>query len=255
VANARQRDEEMPPPTVGELIVFSLWRFVLGVLCRTGDLVLLLLRPRLLRPYLALWAAEKVDSPYRWPRSFDAALALRQSGQERRELLYGEGPLCTAVWLLWRAGVSAGSHVLDLGAGRGRVLLAARWLGAKASGLELRADHVARASPLLAHAGAQLTVGDAMRADLTGITHVFLNWCAFSDATQRRIAERLMTGAESLRVIAVTQPVPGFEVRARLFGLFTWGPERAFLCTRARARSSARSQQTDAVETEALKPR
>ena len=92
------------------LILIRLYAMLLDVLSRLGDLAVLLWRPRLLLPYLGLWL---------------------------REAMYGETPVHTALWLFWKAGLGKGGQLVDLGAGRGRTLLAARWLGAGARGVEL----------------------------------------------------------------------------------------------------------------------
>jgi SAM-dependent methyltransferase len=204
---------------------------VFSALARLLDLLALAFRPRLLRAYFAVWWAELLESPYRWPRSFDAVMEVKASRQRLRELMYGEAPVFTSAWLLWRAGVRKGSRVLDLGAGRGRVLIGARWLGAGATGLELHPPHVQAVAPALARIGAALLAADAMEADWGQPTHVFLNWCAFSDETKKRIIERLAALPEGTRAIAVTRPIedPRFRAVSRHRCLFTWGTERAWV--------------------------
>jgi len=223
-----QRLSEELTLTRWERLVIVGTQLLLGLIARTLDCVLLLFRPSLLRPYGAVWWAQLLASPYGWPRSFEAVRLVKQSGQSLRELMYGEAPLFSAVWLLWRAGVGRGSRVLDVGAGRGRVLLAARWLGAEATGLELRPEHVTPVQRVLAKAGARLQVGDALQADLGSPTHVFLNWCAFGPATRTRLTRRLAVLPSGTRVIAAVAPVedPAFRLLRRTHALMTWGPER-----------------------------
>src|SRR5262249_52646911 len=151
----------------------------------------LLPRPRLLWAYLRLWGAELWKSPYRWPRSFEARRVVAASGQTLRELMYGEVLVSTCVYLLKRAGVGRGSLLMDVGAGRGRALLAARYRGAQALGIELWEPHVQAMAPALQRAGATLECGDAVKADYAQATHVLLNWCAFSDETKSRLTARL----------------------------------------------------------------
>jgi hypothetical protein len=211
--------------------VVQLWALVLGLVTRLTDALLLLVRPALWRPYAGLWLAERLRSPYRARRSFEVVRALQSTGQRLRELIYGETPLLSALWVFRRAGVGPGSRVVDLGAGRGRVLLAARWLGAHAHGVELLASHVTSTARFLAPAGITLVQGDAGEADLTDATHVFTNWLALTPETKARLVERLRTCAPGTRVLTVMHPIeaPGF---VRLSGhtvLFTWGLERVWI--------------------------
>ncbi len=210
-----------------ERLVVSLVAFFISVFGRVTDLALLLLRPSLLRPYLAVWAAEIRASPYRWPRSFEALRATKQAGQTIRELMYGEVLLASAVFVFWRAGVRRGSRFVDLGAGRGRALLAARWLGAEARGVELLRAHVRAVEGAMVRAGARLEVGDAAEADLSEATHLFLNWCAWRSETKLRMRERIERCRPGTRVVAVTRPIEGsqfFRVSAWPV-LFSWGFE------------------------------
>ncbi|RKH66560.1 class I SAM-dependent methyltransferase, partial [Corallococcus aberystwythensis] len=86
---------------------------VIAVVLRATDLLLLLPRPRLLKPYLGLWWQRILWTPYRARRTFEIARALQASGQQFRELMYGETPLVTALWFLRKAGVGRGSRVVD----------------------------------------------------------------------------------------------------------------------------------------------
>ncbi|WP_235685264.1 class I SAM-dependent methyltransferase [Corallococcus silvisoli] len=214
-----------------ERLSLQLQGVVIAVVLRVTDLLLLLFRPRLLRPYLGLWWQRILRTPYRARRTFEMARVLQASGQSFRELMYGETPLVTALRFLKQAGVGPGSRVVDLGAGRGRVLLAARWLGAGAHGVELLADHVARVEPWLRPAGITLTVGDMTREPLTDATHVFCNWVAFSPETKARLVSHLRTCSPGTRIITVTRPIlaEGFTRQVHHWMLFTWGFEKVWL--------------------------
>ncbi|QSQ11999.1 class I SAM-dependent methyltransferase [Myxococcus landrumensis] len=218
----------MPLP---QMVAVRVWSVLLEVITRLGDLLVLVLRPRLVPPYLSLWLREALASPYRARRSFDVVRVLHASGQHFRELIYGETPIHTAVWLFKKSGLTSASRLVDLGAGRGRVLLAARWLGAQALGIELLERHVTLASGLVNRAGAELRQGDATQADLGDATHVFINWTALSPETRERIVERLRTCRPGTRVLTVTRPVegPGFTLLSQHSLLFTWGVERVWI--------------------------
>ncbi|MFP2925803.1 class I SAM-dependent methyltransferase [Pyxidicoccus sp. 3LG] len=213
------------------LVFIRVWTMLLELLTRFADLFVLALRPWLLSPYLGLWLREGLASPYRVRRSFELARLLNASGQSFHELMYGETPLFTGVWLFRKAGLGKGAQLVDLGAGRGRTLLAARWLGARARGVELLPGHVLLASGPLTKAGAELVVGDAMQADLQDATHVFTNWTALAPETRARLVERFRTCRPGTRIVTVTRPVEaeGFTVLSRHRMLFTWGLEHVWI--------------------------
>jgi hypothetical protein len=215
-------------------LALVLQTLVFAFLQRATDLLLLVVRPSLLRPYLAIWWAERRRSPYRARRSFEVVRALRQTDQRFRELIYGEIPLLTAVLAFRRAGVRRGSRLVDLGAGRGRALIAARWLGAEVRGIELLEAHVTPVAPALARAGIALELGNMLEADLSSATHVFSDWVAFSSETKARLVTRLRTCASGTRVIVVRQPLedPAFAPRSRRWMLFTWGVEPVWIYER-----------------------
>ncbi|MFP2906199.1 class I SAM-dependent methyltransferase [Pyxidicoccus sp. 3LFB2] len=217
--------------SLSTLILIRLYSILLDVLTRLGDLAVLVWRPRLLVPYLGLWLREALVSPYRLRRSFEVTRLLQASGQTFNELMYGETPVHTALWLFRKAGVGEGSRLVDLGAGRGRTLLAARWLGARALGVELLQSHVALALRPLKRAGAELVMGDATQADLQDATHVFTNWTALSQETRARLVERFRTCRPGTRILTVTRPVDaeGFTVLSRHRLLFTWGLEQVWI--------------------------
>ncbi|MDY7227977.1 class I SAM-dependent methyltransferase [Hyalangium rubrum] len=212
-------------------LALQLQVLVFSIVIRLTDLLLLLWRPRLLRPYLAIWWAEVRHTPYRARRSFEVIRALKTTGQRFRELIYGETPLMTALYVFKRAGVGPGSRLVDLGAGRGRVLIAARWLGAETRGVELIADHVTRVEAPLRAVGITLTVGDMLQTELGDATHVFTNWLALSPETKARLIERLRTCGPGTRIVTVTRPIEaeGFVRRSRHLMLFTWGIETVWV--------------------------
>jgi hypothetical protein len=214
-----------------ERLALQLQVWVFSIVIRLTDVLLLLWRPRLLRPYLGLWWQELVHTPYRARRTFEVVRALKATGQRFRELIYGETPLLTAITVFKRAGVGPGSRLVDLGAGRGRVLLAARWLGAEARGVELLADHVTRVAPRLQAVGLTLTVGDMTREELGDATHVYTNWLALTPETKTRLIERFRTCRPGTRFITVTRPIEaeGFVRLSRHWRLFTWGVEAVWI--------------------------
>ena len=208
-------------------LALQLQVLVFGIVIRFTDVLLLLWRPRLLPAYLRIWWAELRHTPYKARRTFEVVRALKATGQRFRELIYGETPLITAVPTFKRAGVGPGSRLVDLGAGRGRTLIAARWLGAEVLGVELLADHVARVEAPLRAVGITLTVGDMTQTELGEATHIFTNWVALSPETKARLIERFRTCKPGTRIITVTRPIEaeGFVPLSRHWRLFTWGVE------------------------------
>ncbi len=215
-----------------QMIAIRAMNLVIEAVGRVLDTAVLLVRPRLLWAYLRLWGAEIWKSPYRWPRSFEARRVVQASGQTLRELMYGEVLVSTCAYVLARAGVGPGSMLVDVGAGRGRALLAARLRGARARGIELWEPHVRAMAPALERVGAALEAGDAAQADYSDATHVLLNWCAFSDETKERLTARLLeTARPGTRLIAVTHPAQGerFRTISTHTTLFSWGFEKVFV--------------------------
>ena len=221
-------DSELTP---FQSFAISLWALLCKLICRTLDAVFLLIRPPLIRTYAGLWLAEWRRSPYRWPRAFEAVRTLQQAGQTAREAMYGEAPLFTAVWIFRRSGMTDQSSLLDLGAGRGLPLLAARWLGARARGVELLPSHVESTAALLAKAGAVLEAGNAQTVEMGEATHVFLNWVGMSPETRAKVVERVVTARPGARFLAVSIPVEHARVKTifstRAF--FTWGLARVYV--------------------------
>lgn len=228
------------------------WRFwyeraqvlALNVVFRMLDLALLVCRPRLLVAYLSMWRAELRYNPYCWPKSFEAVRRAQAAGQSLREYMYGETPLVTGLWIFWRAGVRRTSHVYDLGAGRGRALLAARWLGARATGIELWPEHVRASAHAMRWAGAEMRNADAACTDLHTATHVFLPWTGIEPATRARWETHLATQLSgTARIIAIDYPVRIVDcaTQVQLSPWFTWGPASVWIQTRGASRPPVES--------------
>jgi SAM-dependent methyltransferase len=225
--NARAEDDA---PGVLDLFWIQLYAACTGVLLRVADLCVLAPRPRLLRAYLRLWRARVEESPFPM-RTFEKVQDARRRGVSVRELVYGETPVWTARRLLGAAGVTRDSVVLDLGAGRGRALLGARSLGARARGVDVLDSHVERANAALDGTGARVERADAAHARLDDATHVYLTWTCLSPATRARVVQHLRGCAPGTRVVTLSEPIEdeAFVVERALVGWFTWGLERAYV--------------------------
>lgn len=229
----RGRDREGLGPLL-PLVLAGL--FSLGAVLRWLDLLRLLPRPRLLFAYLRLWATAFVHSPWS-DGSFDKRRDARRFHKSMLELTYGETPVVTAVRALRAAGVDASSRVLDLGCGRGRVLLAARLLGARAEGLDMLESHVDAAREPLAAIGADVRVGLAEESRLEGVTHVYVAWTCFSTETRARVVAHLRTAPPGLRVVVLNHRVDddAFALVASLTLLCSWGRVPAYVYERGGA--------------------
>lgn len=208
-------------------------RLARAMVQRTGDLVWLATKPRLLMAYSSVWATEYRLSPYRPRASFSTILGLQVSGQTADELVYGETPVRTAARLFKAAGLGPQHSLLDIGAGRGRALLAARGLGASARGIELASEHVTAVESILSEVDVALSCEDGSTADLHA-THVYIAWTGFAPNTRRRLVQRCAELAAGTIVITPSYPVehPAFVQRAHLRGSYTWGSERVFIAER-----------------------
>ena len=224
--------EEPVPMAMAPVLLFLA---LLSTGLRLIDGLVLSLRPRLLRAYLGLQRAQWQKTPYA-SRTFADRHDARAHHKSQTEITYGETPIVTAMYLLWRAGCNRTSSVLDLGAGRGRVLLAARYLRASCKGVELLASHVSQVQSTLASIQAALEHGDAANTDMRGATHIFLAWTCFSERTRRDLSQRLLSLPDGTRVIALNWSVeqPGFRIVARGQVLCSWGVTPYFIVERER---------------------
>ncbi len=197
----------------------------IGALAQALDCLILLPRPRLAWAYLRTLYAHLWSSPYRWPRGFEAVRARTAAGVEERELVYGETPVFSAWWVFRRAGLVRGERFVDLSAGRGRPLLAARTRGARVTGYELVRERAQPVRKALERVGIELLVGDGAESDLSEVDVAMVTWTGFSDALKARFERSARSLRPGGRFIAVDRPYEGagFETMHELEILCTWG--------------------------------
>ncbi len=215
------------------ILAAALWRAVF----RIADGLVLVGRPRLWRAWWVGWRAR--PSPYR--ADFAVTLDARSRGLDAGDLVYGEAFVVVARAILRAHGVERGSVVVDLGCGRGAVLIAARWLGAAAHGVEIARPHVDAVAAVLGDAGATVVVDDARAVDLTGATHVWLSWATWSPQVRARVTAGLRALPDGAVVIGVVHGVDddGFVVVARARAPFSWGVADVVVARRVVAPAAA----------------
>lgn len=160
---------------------------------------------------LAVFAAALFASP--------APLAAGTTGPDPQDadVLYLPTPHAVVDAMLRLASVRPGDRVFDLGAGDGRIVIAAaRDYGVRAVGIELDPRKVAEARENVRRAGVahlvEIRQGDALTADLSGATVVTIFLFPEINA---RLAPRLREGLR-----------PGTRIVSHRFPLGDWPPDR-----------------------------
>lgn len=109
------------------------------------------------------------------------------------------------------AGVRRGETVFDLGAGDGRILIdAVRGFGARAVGVEMDPERLARIQERLTATGTEATVlaGDLMRVDLSSADVVTIY---LSESVNAKLAEKLRNELKpGARIISLDYVLPGW---------------------------------------------
>lgn len=164
---------------------------------------------------------------------FESVLAARQAELPPEARVWGETPLCVALALLREAGVGPGASLVDLGAGRGAVLVAARALGATARGCEIDPARARAIAGPLEACGAALDVADARSWDPGAPTHVFLAWITWPAPLRQAVAARLAELGAGTRVVALTwAPTGPFRVIHEGRRWMPWGRVDTILAER-----------------------
>ena len=195
---------ERPPGL--SLFLLLVYISIVMALMRLIDFVILLPHLKLLRVYVRTWRGAYTQSPFT-ENNFEKVQQARAKGRSLGEFTYGETPVVSARKALRLYGVSDASCVYDVGAGRGRVLIAARLLGAQAMGCDLLAAHVRSAGPALAEIGAELVHKDALEVSFEGVTHVFAAWTCFTQASRKRTAKHFESVAPGTRLLLLDNPL------------------------------------------------
>ena len=186
-------------PSFGRLLQVALLR----VVARTVDAVLLLPRPALRR----LWWAGLASQPSPYAEGFPVLMESRRHGVPISDFVYGEVFVAPTRRLLKGLGIGPGSVVVDLGCGRGAVLVASSSLGANSRGVELLPMHVGVIGGAAKAAGVAVVEGDARLADVDDADLVWLSWATWSPATRLAVRGRLLGLKPGALVCAVVHGV------------------------------------------------
>jgi SAM-dependent methyltransferase len=219
----------MPGPSLTFLVVIALVR----VVGRALDGALLLRRPRLWR----LWWRGLSAPPSPWRMGFAAVMTARQAGVPVDDLVYGETFVVAARALLRSHGIGPGAVVVDLGCGRGGVLVAAASLGASARGIDVLPAHVEAIGAAASRAGVAVDVGDARHiadAVIADADVVWLSWVTWSSATRTAVTARLRAMKPGALVVGVAHGVDddAFMEVERCRAWSTWGRADLVICRR-----------------------
>lgn len=129
------------------------------------------------------------------------------------EFDYGETPTVTLGRILELAELSTGSTVVDLGAGRGLVVMAAACLGYRARGLELVSEYVERSRLVARRMGLEVDLceGDFLTQEWPEGDLYLLNSTAFPEAVRSRLRERLSALSPRSLVVTYDWEIQGTE--------------------------------------------
>ena len=188
------------------------------------NLGITLFKPKFFWAHLHLIFVHLMRSPYE-VGEFRYALLTRRRGISRDELIYGDTPLFTSIYLLWLAGIERGGQFYDLGAGRGGVLMAAKYVGMQSTGYDLNPAHIVLSEGVLRPLDIFLKYGDARNVDASGGNIVYVAWTTWSKHTRHGIERNLHALPSGAKVITLTWGLESdefVEIR-RGFSLFSWG--------------------------------
>jgi SAM-dependent methyltransferase len=185
-----------------------------------------------------LWWRGLWRPPSPWRGGFGAVIAANKAGVPVDDLVYGEAFVVAARRLLASIGVGPESVVVDLGCGRGGVLVAAASLGAVARGVDVLPAHVEAIGAAAQRAGVEVECGDARtiaERTLDDASVVWLSWVTWSATTRAAVTARLRRLRSGALVVGITHGVDDddvFDVVVRRRLWCTWGRADVVVCRR-----------------------
>ncbi|MCS6886295.1 MAG: class I SAM-dependent methyltransferase [Acidobacteriota bacterium] len=205
--------------------IYNAWLLVLEVCTFAGHWWWWKLRLKLLLLYLP-------EGPYR--------LAMREAskvGLAQENLIYGETPCLTVKKILERISPSAKDVLLDLGCGRGLVVLTSYYcFGMSAVGIDILPSFVERGRKLvgwLADTKVEFIEADIRNLPdemLDAATVVYLASTTFDDEQMQRIVTCLERAKAGTRLITLSEafPSPAYRLIYSEEFYFSWGKTEVY---------------------------
>ena len=163
---------------------------------------------------------------------------LQEKG-EKEVYAYGETPLTTLGLIAREAKITAKDHVLELGCGRGRTCF---WLnkviGSQVTGIDFVPTFINKANwvkRLFDAQGVHFIESDFLKADLTGVSVIYLYGSCMARSEIEQLVERLKEVPSGTKIITVSYPLtdysaePLFEVMKVFPATFAWGTGDVFV--------------------------
>ncbi len=171
------------------------------------------------------------DSKY---RSLDRMLLKGPNPYRLKEAFpYGETPLCSLREIGDRFGLQKDDRVVDLGCGRGRgVFFLSHHYGCEVRGIDKIESFIERAQRLVQEYRVQkvsFSCGDMRELDFKSATFVFFYGTTFSEEFAGQLTEKLKTLPKGSKIVTVSYPLEGFEIKDRFSVSFPWGPGDVYL--------------------------
>lgn len=140
---------------------------------------------------------------------------------------YGETPLCSLKQIADRCGLTAEDRVVDLGCGRGRgVFFLAQHYGCQVQGIDKVRDFIDQASQLKERYSVEsvsFLCEDLRNYDFSQATFVFFYGTTFSEEFVSELTEKLKALPRGAKIITVSYPLEGFELKDQFPVSFSWG--------------------------------
>lgn len=179
-------------------------------------------RPALLPALWRTWEWSLFHSPYN-----------RKDIPPSEELTYGELALPTVDVVLTQLEADENDCIVDLGSGRGRVVLLAACRGIPSHGIELldrlvKAANYAQGSDLPL---ARFTCDSFLEADLRHATVLWAVGTCWGPTTRTKLLERILHLSPGTRIVSVTRPFrhPRLPIQTVIRGWTSWGRDRYYI--------------------------